>query len=58
MRLGEIIRKWRMTCEMGQRQVAKEIGINVSTLCRVENGEGMDGVTLAAILRWMTEARP
>jgi len=27
----------------------------VSTLCRIENGEGMDGKTLAKVLLWLME---
>lgn len=55
MRLCDVLRKWRIMSELSQRETAKEIGINVSTLCRIENGEGMDGKTLAKVLVWLTE---
>jgi len=38
------------------REAAKQIGLSAPTLSRVERGLAMDGRTLAAILRWMTEA--
>jgi len=55
MRLGEVIRKFRVMSELSQRDLAKQIGLNVSTLCRIENGEGMDGKTLAKVLLWLME---
>lgn len=54
MRLGEIIRKWRVVSEKGIREVAKEIGISHGTLSRIERGENMDGQALAKILCWLT----
>ena len=57
MRLGEVIKKWRVMSEKGLRETAKDIGINASTLVRIEAGEGMDAQTLAAVLRWLMETR-
>lgn len=54
MKLGEVIRKWRRTSDLNMRDAAREIGIGSSTLCRIEANEGMDGATLAIILRWLT----
>ena len=34
-------------------QLAGQIGTNVSSLQRIEQGKGMDGETLAKILKWM-----
>ena len=53
MRLGDVLRKWRRASDITVRDAAKEIGIGFSTLCRIENGETMDGATLAAILAWL-----
>ncbi len=55
MRLGEVMRKFRVMSELSQRDLAEQIGLNVSTICRIENGEGMDGKTLAKVLVWLTE---
>ena len=57
MRLGEVIRKWRLMSEKGVRETAKEIGVNASTLVRIEAGEGMDAKTLATVLRWLMEEK-
>lgn len=52
MRIGNLIKSWRTMEKKGQREVAAEIGIGISTLCRVENGEMMDGTALAKIIAW------
>ena len=54
MRFGDLIKSWRVMEKKGQREVAAEIGIGVSTLCRIENGEMMDGAALAKIIAWAT----
>lgn len=53
MRLGKIIRSWRVNQDLGIREVAAQIGISAATLSRIERGEKMDGRTLAAILHWL-----
>jgi transcriptional regulator with XRE-family HTH domain len=53
MRLGLVLHKWRINAEQSQRQLAKEIGVSHSTLCRFEAGENVDAQTLAAILLWL-----
>jgi len=58
MRIGDLIKSWRVMEKKGQREVAAEIGIGVSTLCRIENGEMMDGAALVKIIAWATSSRP
>jgi len=53
VKLGEVLKKWRGWSELTVRDVAKDMGIAASTLCRIENGEMMDGRTLAAIMQWL-----
>jgi transcriptional regulator with XRE-family HTH domain len=53
MKLGDILRKWRLMSDLTVRDAAKEIGISSPTLSRIEQGISMDGTTLAKILRWM-----
>ena len=53
MRLGQILRKWRISQELTLREVAKEIGISHSTLARIEHGEACDSDTIAAVLVWL-----
>lgn len=55
MRIGQIIRSWRIHEELTVRQVAARIGCLPSTLCRIEHGEQCDSRTLAAVLRWLME---
>lgn len=54
MRFGELIKNWRIIEKRNLRDVAKEIGIGSSTLCRIENGEMMDGAALVKVLTWAT----
>jgi transcriptional regulator with XRE-family HTH domain len=53
MKLGEIIRKYRLHQELTIRELAKDIGVGTATLHRIENGENMDGDTLSKIVIWM-----
>jgi transcriptional regulator with XRE-family HTH domain len=53
MKLGKVIRKYRVTSELTLREVGKEIGISAATLMRVEEGRDPDGSTLAKILAWL-----
>ena len=52
MILGSAIRAWRGKQRLGLRDVAREIGVSHGTLSRFENGENVDGETLAKILIW------
>jgi transcriptional regulator with XRE-family HTH domain len=53
MRLGQVIKKWRVMSELGIREVAKAIGTSPATLSRLERGEDTNGETLAQILKWL-----
>lgn len=53
MRLGQIIKKWRIVNELDLRSVAREIGIGAATLMRLEQGHVPDGNTLAKVLGWL-----
>ncbi len=53
MKLGEVIRKWRVFTERSVRDVAAEIGISAATLSRIERGQEMDGASLALVLNWL-----
>jgi transcriptional regulator with XRE-family HTH domain len=56
MKLGDVLRAYRYDrCNV--RELAKEIGVPVSTLSRVENGHACDSRTLARILLWMLDDR-
>lgn len=53
MRLGIILRKWRLMFDLEIKDVAREIGISPSTLTRLEGGGMPDGETLAKVLCFM-----
>lgn len=52
MKLGKVIRKYRVTSELTLREVGGEIGIGAATLMRLEQGRDPDGPTLAKIIAW------
>lgn len=54
MRLGSVLRKYRLMQEMTVRELAAEIGISFPTLSRMENGLGVDAATLMKVLNWLT----
>lgn len=53
MKLGNVIRKYRLMMEWDLRRLAHEIGIAPSTLMRIEMGFACDSATLAKILNWL-----
>lgn len=54
MRIGLLLRKWRLINDIAVKELAAEIGISVATLYRMENfGAHTDGVTLLKILNWL-----
>lgn len=53
MKLGAVMRRYRVTNELTLREVAKEIGIGAATLMRLEQGRVPDGETLARVLAWL-----
>lgn len=53
MRLGEIIRAWRISSGAELRATARIIGINHTTLLRIERGEACDSGTLAKLFAWL-----
>ncbi len=54
MKVGELLRLYRAFEGFGIRAFAAELGISPATLSRIENGENMDGKTLAKIINWLT----
>jgi transcriptional regulator with XRE-family HTH domain len=53
MKLGQVIRRYRVTSELSLREIGKEIGIGAATLMRLEQGRDPDGQTLAKVLAWL-----
>lgn len=55
MRLGDIIRGYRLHKELDLRTLADEIGIGHVTLMRIEQGHEPSGGSLAKIIIWLTK---
>jgi transcriptional regulator with XRE-family HTH domain len=53
MKLGKVIRTYRVVNELALRDLGKQIGIGAATLMRLEQGREPDGSTLAKVLAWM-----
>lgn len=52
--LGEVIKRWRVNQDLGQRGAAKLMGISAATLCRIETGgTTLDTKSLLAIINWL-----
>lgn len=58
MRLGTVLRKWRLMNELSLRDAAKEIGIPFVTLMRLEHGYDPLGRTLRVVLNWLLAPAP
>lgn len=53
-RLGEVMKAWRKSRDMGLRDACKEVGgVSAATLSRIERGQAMEAKTLAAVLRFL-----
>ena len=55
MKLGNVLKKWRLHQELTIRALAAEIGISGATLCRIEDGRALDGETLMKVFNWLCE---
>lgn len=53
--MGQVIKKVRLQMGLSQMQVAEEIGVNQSTMSRVERGELTNGRTKYLIKKWLGE---
>lgn len=53
VKLGTVIRKYRVNSELSLRDVGQEIGIGAATLMRLEQGRDIDGATLGKVLAWL-----
>lgn len=58
LRLGDVLRKWRVMSDLDQRSAAALIGISASTLCRIEKGDFIpEARTWMKIMDWLMEQR-
>ena len=57
MKLGEVLRKWRLMCELDLRTAANLMDISAATLMRVERGHPPSSQTFMKILSWLFRKR-
>lgn len=53
MRLGKMLKLYRVTAGHDLRELSAEVGVSASTLCRIENGTACDMRSLAKLIAWM-----
>ncbi len=53
-RLGALLRIHRTWAMMDMREMAKEIGMSASTLCRIEQGKQCDVPTFLKLMAWLS----
>lgn len=54
MKLGRLLKCYRIHEEITIRDLAKEIGIGTATLYRLEQGKDVDGKATFKILIWLS----
>lgn len=53
MKLGKLLKMHRLNNDLTNEEFAKELGINQSTLSRIENSKEVNLVTLIKLLGWL-----
>lgn len=56
MRIGTVIKQYRIADDLTLRDVGRDIGIGAATLMRLEQGRDPDGATLTKVLMWLLRA--
>jgi len=57
-RLADVLRLYRLWKDVGMRDLATEIGVSASTICRLERGEVADWPTMWKLMKWLLDERP
>ncbi len=52
-RLGRLMVLYRATHNFGVRDLAKQSGISIATISRIERGHAMDAATLLRLWHWL-----
>ena len=55
MNLGRALRCYAIVEGVSTAELAVRIGIPPRSIVRIENGQGVEGATVLALLRWLTE---
>jgi transcriptional regulator with XRE-family HTH domain len=51
--IGKILTDYRYTNRMSMRELAKQLGVSVATVCRIEKGLPMEQVTILKLINVM-----
>jgi len=54
-RIGKLLRLYRTIAGQDQKDLAQEIGIGASTLCRIENGKSCSMEAAGRLVNWLLE---
>lgn len=54
-KLGQLLLAYRQKKDIPAKDLAKEIGMSASSLCRIERGKKPDVDTYLKILNWMNK---
>jgi DNA-binding XRE family transcriptional regulator len=54
--LGKMLRVYRASQDISQKVLARDIGIEAATLCRIEDGKTGDQITIGKIIVWLLGA--
>lgn len=52
-KLGEVLECYRQMNRLRQRDLADELGLPISTICRIENGKSCDQDTTIKLINWL-----
>jgi DNA-binding XRE family transcriptional regulator len=53
MRIGHLLYYYRSVHRIGQRKMAAQIGVGLSTYNRIENGKEVDSANLVKLFNWV-----
>lgn len=53
MKIGKILRQYRLLTEQTHQQLADEIGVSRASVLRIEAGKSIGAEKVAAIISWL-----
>lgn len=53
MKIGRILKTYRVINEIGVRALAAELGVSAATVSRIEKNNPMDQATMLALITWL-----
>lgn len=51
--ISVLLKSWRAMCRYSIRDAARVIGVNISTLSRIENGKPMSVESFRKVMNWL-----